>query len=212
VAFTRKKQVELPVCRLLSPVYFATSPKQPDMKMPFRKNILLLLLLLSVSGFQLCLAQQPAGKMGENSYGDSLAKRDHFIDKRSAFVMIKRYMDNMEKLAKGGFAEQQNVLPIAEAFNKAIMAELLAVPNAVGIRYYHGMTDKFEIKLIAFPVDRKGGLLFLKRAPVLTNPTDRGGMIDGAAEMTQKDPPMIGDGRKVREMLMNQLRQYLPNF
>lgn len=182
--------------------------------MQIRKKMLLAFVLLATSAPLTDLSAQNQ-RLAAPNYGAQLGAIDHFIKLADAKKMIASYMDSRDAIQEGGFKNNDTTLPIAEAFNSAILKEILALDGCIGIRFFYGLKEKSnEMKLIAFGVNRKGELLFLKRKKPNTAPSGtastRGGSDDyllGGGEMTQKDPPFKMDRPKRKEYIMNQLNR-----
>lgn len=111
-----------------------------------------------------------------------LAKIDHYIplgeikEYRAAFTSTS---DSLQR------SFPSLLLPDAEAFNKAIILEILKDPRSVGIRVYHGIKKggkRDELRVILVGVDAQGKDLYIKKGSAVAAQAEPG---EGGAEHGQ---------------------------
>lgn len=77
---------------------------------------------------------------------------NHFISLATAAEMTARFRNNRENILNAAF-QNQNVLPIAETYDKAAFQTLLNKPGATAIRIYYGMDENLKLHAIIVAVN-----------------------------------------------------------
>jgi hypothetical protein len=122
-----------------------------------------------------------------------LGMRDHYIPKDSIAAYRKRFIQDRDTI-------QNKVpylfIPLAEAFNKKSIIDLLKDSNCIGIRVYYGSTGmekngQQDVRLILVGVDKKGGDLYVRRSSTLGAKDGDDG--EGGFEYGQCTPPCYKD-------------------
>jgi hypothetical protein len=78
---------------------------------------------------------------------------NHFISLSTAAEMTARFRNNRENILKADY-QNQNVLPIAETFDKAAFETLLGKEEATSVRIYYGMDENLKIHAIIVAVNQ----------------------------------------------------------
>jgi hypothetical protein len=79
---------------------------------------------------------------------------NHFIDLKIAIEMTSRYRQHMNTILRPDY-QGRDILPIAEAFNKKALQDLLNQADCIGLRFYYGMSADYQLHLIICGVDGK---------------------------------------------------------
>ena len=77
---------------------------------------------------------------------------NHFISLTIAAEMTARFRNNRENILNPLF-QDQNVLPIAETYDRAAFDTILNKPEATGIRIYYGMDENLKMHAIIVAVN-----------------------------------------------------------
>jgi hypothetical protein len=72
---------------------------------------------------------------------------NHFIDLKIAIEMTTRYRQQMNTILHPDY-QGRDILPIAEAFNKKALEDLLNQADCIGRRFYYGMSADYQLPLI----------------------------------------------------------------
>jgi hypothetical protein len=78
---------------------------------------------------------------------------NHFISLSTATAMTTRFRNNRESILKTEY-QNQNLLPIAETFDKAAFEILIDKPEATALRIYYGMDENLKIHAIIVAVNQ----------------------------------------------------------
>ena len=77
---------------------------------------------------------------------------NHFISLTTAAEMTARFRNNRDNVLNAAFLNQ-NVLPIAETYDKAAFQTLVEKPEARSIRIYYGMDEDLKLHAIIVAVN-----------------------------------------------------------
>jgi hypothetical protein len=77
---------------------------------------------------------------------------NHFIPLATAAAMTAKFRGERENILKTEY-QQQNVLPIAETYDKACFETLLGKADCAGLRIYYGMDENLKIHAIIVAVN-----------------------------------------------------------
>jgi hypothetical protein len=77
---------------------------------------------------------------------------NHFIPLSTAAEMTAKFRGERENILKTEY-QQQNVLPVAETYDKACFETLLAKADCAGLRIYYGMDENLKIHAIIVAVN-----------------------------------------------------------
>ena len=80
---------------------------------------------------------------------------NHFISLSTAADMTSRFRNQRENILKTEY-QDQNVLPIAESYEKQAFQTLLDKSEAAGVRIYYGMDEYLKIHAIIVATDANG--------------------------------------------------------
>ena len=80
---------------------------------------------------------------------------NHFIPLTTAAAMTAKFRGERENILKAEY-QQQNVLPVAETYDKACFETLLAKAGCTGLRIYYGMDESLKIHAIIVGFDLNG--------------------------------------------------------
>jgi hypothetical protein len=80
---------------------------------------------------------------------------NHFISLQEAIDMTGLYRTEKENILKTQF-QNQNILPLSEAFERAPFDIVLAKEGCEGLRIYYGMDSNLKIHAIIVGVDEEG--------------------------------------------------------
>ena len=72
---------------------------------------------------------------------------NHFISLTTAAEMTARFRNNRDNVLNAAFLNQ-NVLPIAETYDKAAFQTLIDKPESRSIRIYYGMDENLKLHAI----------------------------------------------------------------
>lgn len=79
----------------------------------------------------------------------------HFITPAQAKKLTHNFRHNRERMVRDEF-HGPRTLPLCETFDRKAFDDLLAQPGCTSIRFYFGMDEGREVKLIAVGVNEKG--------------------------------------------------------
>ena len=79
----------------------------------------------------------------------------HFITPAAAKKLTRNFRHNRERMVRDEFRGPKT-MPLCETFDRAAFDALLAQPGCTSIRFYLGMDEGHEVKLLAVGVDEKG--------------------------------------------------------
>ena len=80
---------------------------------------------------------------------------NHFISLLEGVAMTALYRSEKENILKQQFQEQ-NILPLSEAFSREPFDTLLAKSGCEGMRIYYGMSEDLKIHAIIVATDSEG--------------------------------------------------------
>lgn len=78
---------------------------------------------------------------------------NHFISLQEAAQMTATYRQNREQIL-GTAYRNQNILPLAESFDRAAFDQLLQKPGCVGLRIYYGMNTQYQVHAVIVAYDQ----------------------------------------------------------
>ena len=78
---------------------------------------------------------------------------NHFIPLTTAAAMTAKFRGERENILKAEY-QQQNVLPVAETYDKACFETLLSKAGCTGLRIYYGMDESLKIHAIIVAVNQ----------------------------------------------------------
>jgi hypothetical protein len=87
--------------------------------------------------------------------------KSHFISLAQAVEMTTVYRAEKENILSPAFKGKQT-LPFCETFNREAFDRLLAEDGCVGLRFYYGMDELFNIHIIAVGVNAENENLLPK--------------------------------------------------
>ena len=94
----------------------------------------------------------------------------HFISLAQAKQMTALYRAQKEDILEPAF-RQRNILLTCETFNRSAFDSILGEGQCAGIRFYFGMNDDLQVKIIAVGVDLEGNDI-LPTSMDVTSPVD----------------------------------------
>jgi hypothetical protein len=69
---------------------------------------------------------------------------NHFIDRKIAIEMTTRYRQHINTILHPDY-QGRDILPIAEAFNKKALQDLLNQADCIGLRFYYTMAADYQL-------------------------------------------------------------------
>jgi len=80
---------------------------------------------------------------------------NQFISLQTAIDMTGLYRSQYENILKAEF-QNQNILPLSEAFDREVFDIVLAKQGCAGLRIYYGMSEDLKIHAIIVATDQNG--------------------------------------------------------
>jgi hypothetical protein len=77
---------------------------------------------------------------------------NHFISLTMAAEMTARFRENSETILNADY-QNQNVLPIAQTYDKTAFETLIGKPEVTAVRIYYGMDENLKIHAIIVAVN-----------------------------------------------------------
>ena len=99
--------------------------------------------------------------------------------------MTAKFRGERENILKTEY-QQQNVLPIAETYDKACFESLLAKADCAGLRIYYGMDENLKIHAIIVAVNENNEDML---PSTLLAATDEGDIIESGIRCPELCPP-----------------------
>ena len=80
---------------------------------------------------------------------------NHFISLQEAVAMTSRYRLNYQSILASSY-QNQGILPLSEAFDRAPFDVLLSKEGCSGLRFYYGMDEQLKVHAIVVATDANG--------------------------------------------------------
>jgi hypothetical protein len=109
----------------------------------------------------------------------------HSIPLNSARLLTSTYRKNKKKVLRDEY-HNKAVLPDCETFDREPFDKLLARTDCVGVRFYYGMDEEMNVRLVFVGVDENGADILPQPAPA--------GVTMMAASTTNDDPEVYEEG------------------